>query len=254
MHQRYLSINRALSRRNILGPASWVGSHQAESARGTADEPRGLSQRRKGVMPVLDPPGYTRARRTEPKRNGEMSGTTATVTSFHGRQRWRPWHRACTTLAVAGSLLAIAACGGSTKPSSLTGSSSYRQAVAFADCMRSHGVSNFPDPGAGARSAIQSTINAQSPAYRSATRACAKLQPSPSVPHNLSERSELHLVAAAKCMRQHGVSMADPKFRGPYITLDVPDQTTMRSPAFQHAEKGCHYPLPNPAGSGAASP
>ena len=45
-------------------------------------------------------------------------------------------------------------------------------------------------------------------------------------------------------MRTHGINVADPTFNGPYITLDVPGQPTMQSPAFKHAEQACHYPVP----------
>jgi hypothetical protein len=46
-----------------------------------------------------------------------------------------------------------------------------KQTLAFARCMRAHGVPNFPDPDAeGVHS--PSTINTQAPAFRSAERVC----------------------------------------------------------------------------------
>lgn len=144
----------------------------------------------------------------------------------------------------AGCALAVVACGSSSKPRSTTGSSGSAQAVAYADCMRSRGVQKFPDASSGGGLAIPSTINAQSPTYISAHRACANLQPGPIVPRPPSERQERQLVASARCMRKHGVSVADPTFQGPYITLGVPDETTMQSPSFKRAEKACDYPVP----------
>ncbi len=144
----------------------------------------------------------------------------------------------------AGCALAVAACGSSGKPRNTTGSSGPAQAVAYADCMRSHGVQNFPDASSGARFEIPSTINTQSPIYISAHRACAKLQPGAIAPRAMSERQERQLVASAGCMRKYGVGVADPTFQGPYITLDVPNETTVQSPAFKRAEKACGYPIP----------
>ena len=55
-------------------------------------------------------------------------------------------------------------------------------------------------------------------------------------------------------MRAHGVGVADPTFHGgPYMTLDVPDQTTIASPAFKRAEAVCHYPVPSHAAGPNAS-
>jgi hypothetical protein len=71
----------------------------------------------------------------------------------------------------------------------------------------------------------------------------------------------------ADCMRSHrvsnfpdanpagdGVNVVDPTFQGPYITLDVPDQATIQSPAFAHAEGVCQYPVPNAAHGSPAGP
>ncbi len=110
--------------------------------------------------------------------------------------------------------------------------------------MRSHGVPNFPDPSADGGFHIPSTINPQSPAYVSARQTCTKLLPGPIATHTFSDHDRLGLVAAAKCMRARGVEIADPTFSGPYITLDIPDQTTIQSPVFKRAEQACHYPVP----------
>ena len=114
--------------------------------------------------------------------------------------------------------------------------------------MRSHGVPNFPDASAGGGFDIPSTINTQSPAYLSARHACTK-PPASAGARGLSDRQQLELIAAAKCMRAHGVNVTDPTFNGAYMTLDELDQTTIASPAFKRAEPVCHYPVPNNAGS-----
>jgi hypothetical protein len=120
--------------------------------------------------------------------------------------------------------------------------------------MRSHGVPNFPDATTGGGFDIPSTINLRSPAYASARQTCTKLLPGPVEPRTLSDRGRLELVAAAKCMRTHGVEVADPTFNGPYITLDIPGQTTIQSPAFKRADQTCHYPVPKSAAGSDGSP
>jgi hypothetical protein len=69
--------------------------------------------------------------------------------------------------------MAIAACGSSGN-STRTGASVNPQ-LAFAECMRSHGVPNFPDPSAGG--GIPDAL-APSPAFLPAAQKCrSKLQP-----------------------------------------------------------------------------
>jgi hypothetical protein len=48
-----------------------------------------------------------------------------------------------------------------------------RQELAFARCMRAHGVPNFPDPSSsGAQGGLPAGIDPQSPAFESAARVC----------------------------------------------------------------------------------
>jgi hypothetical protein len=49
------------------------------------------------------------------------------------------------------------------------------QLLKFAECMRSHGVTDYPDPSSSGRSAAP---NQNSPAYQAAQKACKSLMPS----------------------------------------------------------------------------
>lgn len=82
-------------------------------------------------------------------------------------------------LAAVASAVAIAACGSSGPSPSGAGSGRAAQGIKFADCMRANGVPNLPDPssGGGLQIPAGSGIDPQSPAFRSAQAACAKLQP-----------------------------------------------------------------------------
>lgn len=114
--------------------------------------------------------------------------------------------------------VAIAACGSSSKSdSSPTGSS---EALKLADCMRAHGVPDFPDPtpGGGGVNLAGTGINAKSPAFQSARQKCANLSPK-GKPGGI-EATESQFTAAlrfAECMRAHGF----PNFPDP-IRSDSP--------------------------------
>ena len=53
-------------------------------------------------------------------------------------------------------------------------SAQYRQTLAFARCMRKHGVPDFPDPtfSGGQKAGLPAGVDPQSPAFRSAARVC----------------------------------------------------------------------------------
>jgi hypothetical protein len=97
-------------------------------------------------------------------------------------------HRPPRIVPAAAAAMAITACGssdGSLRPPNAGDSSS---AVTYADCMRTNGVPNFPDPGnsppanpagfamafghPGAYIVIPDALNPQSPAFRRAAQAC----------------------------------------------------------------------------------
>jgi hypothetical protein len=187
------------------------------------------------------------------------------------RQTTGVWDRQCTLAlgVVASCALALSACGSS--GSSNNGSSSSREAAGlkFADCMRSHGVPNFPDPSAGG--GIQMTpgsgIDPQSPAFQAAQNACMKLMPSggPAGGHG-SESRRLALLKLAQCMRRHGIStFPDPTdspppsappaggglaFGDPGALISVP-QSLIESPGFKQAGAACGFPGLGPPPRGA---
>jgi hypothetical protein len=134
--------------------------------------------------------------------------------------KWRGSHRArqagrdrrvyvpSILLITIGIATALAACGSSGKSSSMAGSGSYSQAVRFANCMRSHEVSQFPDPPADGHfpPGFPKPEQAQSPAFQSAETACRRLAPSGfGQPPKLSASQRQAAVRFAHCMRTHGV-------------------------------------------------
>lgn len=136
-----------------------------------------------------------------------------------GRLR-RSWSTAARAVAAIVACTLIVACGSNASRASSAARAGGRtdpgQAQAlndtlnFARCMRSHGVSNFPDdlnfrgvPG----------INPSSPAFRTAQTACQNLlpvkAPPPAAP---SARTHARLLRLANCLRAHGYpSIPDPE-------------------------------------------
>jgi hypothetical protein len=162
------------------------------------------------------------------------------------------------------SAAALAGCGGSTGAPSGTvtnaGSPSGKsstQALTFARCMRSHGVSNFPDPNG---NGIQITpAIAQSPAFPSAQKACKQYLPNGGAPPVTAPGDRAAALALAKCMRTHGVpDFPDPLTSVPSsppsgavaiialrgMAFELGAGLNPRSPAFQQAASDCGIKLP----------
>lgn len=120
-------------------------------------------------------------------------------------------------------------------------------AVKFSGCMRSHGLTDFPDPTVGSNGLPSWTINAgptsdlnpQSPAYRAAQQVCKKDLPDLG-PHTPAEKATANAAAVkyATCMRSNGVSnFPDPNGQGVIqVNNSAIDES---SPAFQKAETAC---------------
>jgi hypothetical protein len=130
-----------------------------------------------------------------------------------------------SVIAIAAVSLLLAACG-SSSPSSTTVSSSdgqstqvqAQEAVAFSDCMRSHGVSNFPDPGTGSFKYALAPSTPKSPAFQPAYAACQHLLPDggPSGQSDTHSPAQIAaMLAFVRCLRRHGfTSFPDPTSTG----------------------------------------
>jgi hypothetical protein len=155
-------------------------------------------------------------------------------------------------LVVAVCAVALAACGSSPKPGA-SASSAYAKAVKAADCMRAHGVPNFPDPSPNGPNEVQ--IN-PAPAFQAAMKACAILAPGATGFPPPTERHKILAIAFAKCMRAHGL----PGFPDPTTTPPAPGHgdvigrggmffvlgTTVNpgSPAFEQPARACGLRVP----------
>jgi hypothetical protein len=138
--------------------------------------------------------------------------------------------------------LALAACGPS---HGFSPRRSSRQAeLGYAVCMRSHGVSNFPDPAPGGGFDIRALgTEAASPAFVSAQSACARLEPGGSAPPRISGHQLFEMAAKARCIRQHGF----PNFPDPQLVAGgegfgmIPPTWNNEAPAAITARKACAH-------------
>jgi hypothetical protein len=162
-----------------------------------------------------------------------------------GRRPALPVRRAAATIAALLGLAALAAgCGGSnndnhTPAASAASSRLMAQFLAYARCMRSHGVPNFPDPttSGGIGIILPHSFNTNSPAYLAANQACQALAPAahPTTPTTSAHKLAAEL-KAARCMRSHGLpSFPDPNGQG---TFDL-SKFDKSSPAFKTAYNAC---------------
>jgi hypothetical protein len=202
-------------------------------------------------------------------------------------KRWPRPPAARTAVAIAASTV-IAACGSSSPSSSSSSSSSssdghqtpaqiqeqlHQDALSFARCMRSHGVSNFPDPtspGSVKQFLLGQVpgLNPQTPAFRSADTACKHLLPGggASAPRATAQ-AMAHLLRTSRCMRAHGLpgfpdpTTSPPSNQAAYLAiigfsanhappgappvayLAVPNSIDPNSPAAKQAATACHFRL-----------
>ncbi len=124
----------------------------------------------------------------------------------------------------------------------------------YAQCIRAHGVPNFPDPKATGGLAIPNDINTESPAFKSAEQACSSLAGN-SGGGDSPESGKLELLAVAKCMREHRVpNFPDPTTtppppssgnviggNGTYLALGTAQER--RSPAYERAAAACQLTI-----------
>ena len=111
--------------------------------------------------------------------------------------------------------------------------------------MRSHGVSDFPDPTIGSNGLPSWTFDAgnvspQSPAFRAAHQVCKK--DLPSLVQTSAEKAAANAAALkyATCMRSDGVpNFPDPNGQG-LIQVNATGSLDASSPQYRKAETACN--------------
>jgi hypothetical protein len=161
-------------------------------------------------------------------------------------------------LAVLG-IVVLAACSSSGTTSASAGSSTstaYQKALAYAQCIRAHGIPDYPDPNSQGQFIVQNGASAPpsvSPAVAgAAAAACQKLLP-PSMalgPSQASPGSNDQALRFSACMRSHGEpDFPDPAANGSFT---LPSGMDAESPQFQRAANACQSLRPANPGGGSA--
>lgn len=180
-------------------------------------------------------------------------------TSGSGSRHGRGLRFAVTAVSCA---VAIAACGSAGPTNSSSGPTAQSKkagTLAFAECMRSHGVPNFPDPNASGPSVqlLGSSSEINSPAFQSAQTSCTRLLPGGG-PGSEPRSAQAHaqLLKISECMRRRGISsFPDPRPGSPPSNLGgysaiighggyllaIPNSIDMSSPAFKQAATACNF-------------
>jgi len=169
---------------------------------------------------------------------------------------------ACSALLLTAML--AAGCGSSSSGSSVahvqpgtttkTGAASAGEPnlLALAECMRKHGVPNFPDPD-GSGQLDLSGLNPESPTFQAAASACRSF--GGVTPKQITQTAQIQQeqLNLAECMRSHGV----PNYPdGPINKSSGIDES---SPVFQRAFQACSKNLsggkaPGPGGQVPVTP
>ena len=183
------------------------------------------------------------------------------VTDINGqRSRWRPAVlRAGVLAAVAATITLLAtACGGGSSTSSTSGlmslSSLTNQALAYAKCMRAHGIPDFPDPtvqdnaqNKGVGFSMPSGVDPHSPQYLSAAKLCQKQTGFGHISTAQLQAAMAALLKYAECMRSHGIAnFPDPQENGHQIGFSNTAMTGIdqNSARFKGAQSACKALLP----------
>ncbi|HYT25006.1 MAG TPA: hypothetical protein VEP73_00780, partial [Actinomycetota bacterium] len=182
------------------------------------------------------------------------------------RRRWR-WPHLAALVGALTLALGVAACAGggktggvaslsgSGRPTSTTNANSsedFRQAaLAFARCMRQHGI-DMPDPQFSGNRVTQELKagpggkGPDDPKFKAAQQACRQYMPNGGQPLKPNAQEQQQMVQFARCMRQHGIAVPDP---GPNGGIEVDRGNGRKGPGpddpkFKAAEQACRQYQP----------
>jgi hypothetical protein len=161
-----------------------------------------------------------------------------------------------TVIATAALALLAAGCGGGGSPgaardasSTIASTRAQTTALAFARCLRSHGLPNWPDPtseGFFDKSKLRQTGYTVSQVRAVEDGACNHLLPSgPPQGPAITATDRTDYLKAAACVRSHGfAAFPDPTFENNTVRANVPSSINQDSPRFKTAAAICTKLIP----------
>jgi hypothetical protein len=170
-----------------------------------------------------------------------------------------------TSLAAPLLVLALAACGdpaagpgiasadggGATPSATASNGASQGDPVKFADCMRQHGIEvEVPGGGGGGPIRVKGKAGDEGK-MEEAQQACRQYAPSggPGDGQPMPKEDQEKFLKFAKCMRDHGIPMADPEFEGGGVKMRINDDkgaAKIDDSKTEAAQKACESILPEP--------
>ena len=160
---------------------------------------------------------------------------------------------ACTSGSQSASVARLsAAATTASSPSNTAASDVATGALAFARCMRAHGLPNFPDPISGGvfdKSVLQQMGYSTSQLRAVQDGPCKNILPTtaPSAPNSgtITAQQQQDYIDAVACMRSHGfTNFPDPTFSGGHVTLTPPPGVDTSSTLFTQAQHICQQLIP----------
>jgi hypothetical protein len=109
------------------------------------------------------------------------------------------------------------------------------KAVKFAECIRAHGVSDFPDPNE--HNQFEYGVSVTGAVWKQATTACKDLQPPGTLSGKRTPQQQSASIRFAQCIREHGVKdFPDPVNGEPLVdTYKIPSSNTAKGMAILNA-------------------
>lgn len=160
---------------------------------------------------------------------------------------------ACTSGSHSASVARLsAAATTASSPSNAAASDLATGALAFARCMRAHGLPKFPDPISGGvfdKSVLQQMGYSTSQLRAVQDGPCKNVLPTtaPSAPNSgtITTQQQQDYLNAVACMRSHGfTNFPDPTFSGGHVTLTPPPGVDTNSTQFTQAQHICKQLIP----------
>jgi hypothetical protein len=125
--------------------------------------------------------------------------------------------------------------------------------LAYSECMRAHGVPDFPDPVGDSlqvKAGPGSDLNPNSPQMQTAQKACQSLQPGGGKGGTISPAQQAQALKYSACMRSNAVpNFPDPVFSNGGAQLKITN-IDPNSPQFVAAQKACQSLQPGRGGGG----
>jgi hypothetical protein len=125
----------------------------------------------------------------------------------------------------------------------------------FAQCMREHGMSWFPDPQPGAGLQIQVPAGQDKAKVDAAMAACKKFLPNGGEPQKMDPAQLEQARQMSQCMRDHGITnFPDPNANGEMMLDGNKLGTGPGDPKFDAADKACAQYRPKPPSGAPTGP